>query len=274
MHNLLFLCALGLSFFFHQEVVFADTYFCTHPELCRLGTMVAPEIKFDNIIILSGDPHEFEPSIADIKKLIVAQNLIVGPHELNPWMKKISILRNKEKNLKTLNINLPNFSLTEYPTNDSEALGHFWLYPKIYCELKKQLAKTFNHNIKCDPNTIEEQLKLTLHSLKTPIILTHDALLPLLKKLSINQNQITAIKGSGHHEETSAAAVKNVYSALKSPRVIWIFEDNINVSENIKNKIRKNDLIINIETAKSMSNEDDFSILQNLNKKLQDAGLK
>jgi ABC-type Zn uptake system ZnuABC Zn-binding protein ZnuA len=240
-----------------------------------MATIVLNESKMsdtvlENIILPTGDPHEFEPSIQDIKKLVSAQTLLVGPMELNPWIKNIEKLRSKEKKLKTFNLPLPQFSINEYPTKETEALGHFWLYPKIYCQLKSQLSAVFKISkpISCNFEKIESELRTDLKNIKSPIVLTHDALLPLLKKLSVNSNQIIAIKGSSHHGEVPASAIKKVYDALISPKIIWILEDNIATAENIKNKIRPTDIILKIDTAKSPTADIDFSLLELLHKKL------
>lgn len=259
------------------QIANANTISCSHPEICRMAQIILQEnsvqgIVLENIIVPTGDPHEFEPSIHDIKKLMRAPILLVGPVELNPWMKNISQLRSKEKNLKTFKLDLPTFSISEYPTNESEALGHFWLYPKIYCHLKNSMSEILNYRqpVSCNFENIEQLLSADLKKISSPIILTHDALLPLLQRLATNKKQIMAIKGSTHHGEVTAAAVKHVYDALKNKKVIWITEDNIAVSENIKNKIRSSDTIIKIDTAKSPTNNQDFSLLESLHKKLQE----
>jgi ABC-type Zn uptake system ZnuABC Zn-binding protein ZnuA len=277
MYKLLFLAAILINF----PIVNAGVYHCTHPEVCRLAEIIIKEnngqgITLENIIIPSGDPHEFEPTVQDIKKLINAPNLLVGPQELNPWMKNISYIRGKNKNLKTFIMKLPDAATKDYPTKESESLGHFWLYPKIYCHFKNLLSNEmqFKKPILCDSTLIENKLSAALKLITSPIILTHDALLPLLEKLANNQNQIIAIKGSTHHGEVAASAVKKVYDALKLPKVIWIVETNIAISENIKSKIRKSDIVINIDTAKSEKPNQDFSILETLHQKLLESGHK
>jgi ABC-type Zn uptake system ZnuABC Zn-binding protein ZnuA len=270
---------LFLLILVNLQIASATTYHCSHIEICRMGQIILHEnsikdIVLENIIVQSGDPHEFEPSIQDIKKLLNAPTLLVGPIELNPWMKKISYLRTKDKKLKTITLTLPDFAKREYPAKESEPLGHFWLYPKIYCQLKKQLAEELKYKFSlCNSATIEYQLRQDLKNIAIPIILTHDALLPLLKKLAAHKNQIVAMKGSSHHEEVSAAAIKKVYDALSAPKVLWILENNIATAENIKNKIRTTDIVIKIDTAKSAfdsASNEDFSILQSLHKKLQE----
>jgi len=260
---------------FHFSMATAAVISCTHPEICRMADIIIKQDKnqvltLSNIIILNGDPHEFEPSITDAKKLMEAKTLLVGPMELNPWMKKISFLRSNNSNLLTIKLNLPEFSQKIYPGKETEPFGHFWLYPQIYCQLKKDLAKELKLSFQnCEALEIEKKLKENLIKIKMPIILTHDALLPLLKALSINKNNIFAIKGSSHHEEASASSIKKIYDALKAPRVVWVLEDNITTPENIKSKIRKNDIILSIDTAKSPSDSSvDFALLENLNNKL------
>jgi ABC-type Zn uptake system ZnuABC Zn-binding protein ZnuA len=272
--NKTILVAIFLVYF---PVTFARTFSCTHPEICRVANIIlaetkTPEIFLENIIVPSGDPHEFEPSIQDIKKLVSAKELIIGPVELNPWIKNIEKIRSKEKNLITHDLSLTTLLKSIYPTTETEALGHFWLYPKIYCHMKSSLAAIFKiiKPINCNPEIIEGELSLDLKNIKYPIVLTHDALLPLLKKLSLPTQQIIAIKGSSHHGEVPSSAIKKVYDALKAPKIIWILENNIATAENIKNKIRDNDIIIKIDTAQSPISNIDFSLLESLHKKLQE----
>lgn len=256
-----------------------STVYCSHAELCKMVNQIAHEnklsnVKTENLVNISGDPHEYEPSALEIKNLINAPLLLTGPNELNPWIKKIKSQRSKESKLKTISLLFNQDNLKAYPNTSAEVLSHFWLYPKVYCSFKIQLEKDLmqiGFDIKtkgtCDPKKTEEELKNVLLKINTPIILTHDALLPLLQSLSPSTS-ITAIKGSGHHEETSAKAVKKMYDALRAPVVIWIIETGINVPANIKSKIRKNDIVITIDTANSKS-EATFSILTELTEKLK-----
>ena len=84
-----------IIFLFFNAKVFADqTLYCSHPELCRMIHQIS-NVKTENLISISGDPHEYEPTISEIKKLISAPILITGPKELNPWIKKIIFQRSK-----------------------------------------------------------------------------------------------------------------------------------------------------------------------------------
>jgi hypothetical protein len=120
-------------------------------------------------------------------------------------------------------------------------------------------------------SAIEAELKNTLTQVNLPIVLTHDAILPLLRSLAPKTQNIVAIKGSGHHTEATPDSVKKLYDALKAPRTIWVIEAGIHVPDNILSKKRKTDLVINIDTAHSKGPRY-FQVLEELNLKLK--GLK
>lgn len=256
-----------------------STMYCSHPELCRLLRHICREngitdIKTESLVSISGDPHEFEPSVAEIKKLISVPILITGPDELNPWIKKIAHKRSATDK-KTISLQMDSKDYSAYGVANAEALAHFWLYPRIYCSLKSKLeAELINLGQKlrphpaCDWKKTEEKLALILNKIKKPILFTHDALLPLILNLIQNKKQIiVAIKGSGHHEEASPASIKKMYHALNNPQVIWILETNIHVAANIVNKIRRNDIVIKLDTGNGLEN-DPFSVLAELSNKL------
>lgn len=256
-----------------------STLACSHPELCKMAKLIAEEnkiadFKTQSLVSISGDPHEYEPSTAEIKNLISAPLLITGPNELNPWIKKINFQRSKSPVNKTISILLDGLDLSSYPKASGEALSHFWLYPKVYCSLKakleielsKQNFKISKHN--CDFKSVEQKLRDAIGKINRPIILTHDALLPLLMNLDQKAtHEIVAIKGSGHHEETGPQSIKKMYDAMKAPQVVWIKEQNINIPTNILDKIRPVDLTIQIDTASS-SDKNPFSALNELAEKL------
>lgn len=257
---------------------------CSHPQLCTLAQTIFTEnhmknYKFVNLVAISGDPHEYEPSSAEVKNLIKADILIAGPIELNPWIKKVNYQRSKIA-LKTFNIPMEKNEYALYPSASHEALSHFWLYPRIYCALKAKLEEQFiaanlliitpsKKSCSTEAVKIENELQDTLEDLKLPVVLTHDALLPLMESLSKNSANVVAIKGSGHHSEASSKSVKKLYDALKKPQVIWVEEKGINIPQNIMSKKRANDLTINIDTANSAESQAYFPILNELNNKLK-----
>lgn len=263
--------------------VYAGTLACSHTELCKLVDIIASEnhlqnLKTQGLIYVSGDPHEYEPSTAEIKSLLSAPILLTGPNELNPWIKKINFQRSKNPALKTISLLFQKKHFDFYPKASGEALSHFWLYPKIYCSFKEQLEvelKKINEAVmisRCDPTSVEKELAQALTKINKPIILTHDALLPLLSGLD-PAHMIVAIKGSGHHEETSTDAIKKMYKALEAPSAVWIIENSINVPQNILSKVRSSDIVIKIDTANS-SGPTPFSIIKELTSKFKIIGEK
>ena len=279
-HVIIFFIAFIISLTSAQATIKMS---CSHPELCRLAKIIflenhVSDIEFESMVKIVGDPHEFEPTLSEIKNLIQANILISGPVELNPWIKKINYQRSKIQEIKTINLPLDELDYSFYPSISHEPLAHFWLYPKIFCTLKKKMEDKFvkNHflknvtkNNKCTSEEVRiiSELKSTLESLKYPIILTHDALLPLMESLRTSKG-IVAIKGSGHHSEASSLSVKNLYDVLKAPKVIWIIEEKISVPQNILSKKRPADLTVNLDTANSAGN-DYFQVLNRFNEKLK-----
>lgn len=250
---------------------------CSHNELCLMAKTVALEfnekISTETLVTMSGDPHEFEPTINELKALISAPVLLIGPHELNPWIKKVQFQRAKNKNLVTIALSLTPDRKALYAHGSSEAFAHFWLYPKIYCEMKSELAQIlFKKPLKdnsCDQKAkaLEEKLKTTLSKVTSPIVLTHDALWPLLQTYKTKELTIVAIKGSGHHEEATAGSVKKLYAVLKSPRVIWLEETGIHVPGNVTALKRKTDSTLTLDTAKSFAGNL-FGTVEKLNDEL------
>lgn len=262
----------------------ANDVVCSHPEICSLAKTILDESNTKNIepkvaVKIAGDPHEYEPKLSEIKTLLKASVLLAGPIELNPWIKKVNYQRSKEKDLKTISLNLTQNLAQKYNNASKEVLAHFWLYPQVYCDLKSQLVHamkdaalipntfTFNLNTcQSEANLIENRLKDTLSKSPYSIILTHDALLPLFEQAK-GKDGVVAIKGSGHHHETRSDSVKKLYDFLKGPKAIWIKETGINVPKNILNKIRKDDFLIQIDTAKTLSSSP-YSILEELIQKI------
>jgi hypothetical protein len=249
-----------------------QTLFCSHPEICSMINQLS-DAKTESLVSITGDPHEYEPSILEIKKLISAPILITGPTELNPWIKKVIFQRRKIATIQTVSILFDEKDYLLYSQVTGEALSHFWLYPKVYCSLKLKMADrlvslgfALKPNKPCDSKTPEDKLRFVLQKIKSPIILTHDALLPLLLNLAPKQ-LIVAIKGSGHHEEANPASIKKMYNALDSKKVIWIEETGINIPQNIINKIRPSDFVVKIDTSKGKEGAE-FSVLKELTEKL------
>lgn len=274
----LFLFLLSMSCGSFAETV---TVTCSHSELCQLAKRITEEHKltqfsFRTLVTMTGDPHEFEPTAGELKSLINAPLLIAGPHELNPWIKKVNYQRAKNPAKKTLTLELLKKHSDLYQAGNThsskEALSHFWLYPKIYCTFRDELEqkmieanllqKTVKSSCAAVADRAENDLRLSMQKLTLPVILTHDALLPLLNALKTAKVTVIAIKGSGHHEETSSSSVKKLYDVLKYPKAIWIEESGIHIPANILNRKRQGDVVIKIDTAKDTGNGPFSTLLQ------------
>lgn len=271
MKSILFVTIFGL--FLLSINISASTLYCSNYELCRMADILTNKaLKTQTLVVANGDPHEFEPTTQEVKELLTRSPLLVGPSELHPWLKKIIYQRSKNPNLITYSLNFKTDVIDVYKNATHESLSHFWLYPDIYCQFKNDLGEwkwikdqKIHINSNCNKNQIEQKISAKLKNVQFPIILSHDALMPLLKYYGKDVHlSILSLKGSGHHDEVSAQSVKELYSLMNKSKLIWIVEKNITIPTNIQNKIRNSDLKINIDTSRSLNEVDDFSILNSL----------
>lgn len=261
-----------ISIFFSTAVFAFNEVACSHEEICKLVQSIDSQTKTKVLVNIKGDPHEFEPSADEIKSFLSAPILIVGPIELNPWIKKIHYQRSKNPALKTYSFTLNPDISKFYQSDNKEALSHFWLYPRFFCDFKNQLFSfdlfsQIKNKTKCELTNIEKLLESKLKNINQPIVLTHDALYPLLRKYTKAEIAIINLKGSNHHEEISPLAIKKIYQIKQQP-IIWILEKNISVPDAIKTIIKNNDQKIYIDTAKS-ENPNEFAILATLLKEIK-----
>lgn len=230
----------------------------THPELCLIYRELLPGDRCESVVKVVGDPHEFSPSVDEIKKMISSKKLLVGPMELHPWVKTILFQRSKgtsqttivtEKNL------LKKISEQNYLKASVSTLSHFWLYSDVFCQMKRDFAEqlkiTMNFN-ECMSRGYENEkiLSSQLQKISRPIIITHDALVPLFLKLKRKDQFIFSLKTSDHHDEIKSKTIKELNDILKKEKsVVWLLENEIEIPMQLKNLIRKSDKIIRIETG-------------------------
>lgn len=232
---------------------------CTHLQVCNLideliedpeniqGSQTHLPIKF------MGDPHHFEPGPKQIKELLTAQTLFSGPVELHPWIRPILQQRAKNPQLKSIVLEINSQFPLKYPKASLESLSHFWLFPDIHCDLQKNVAselKILGKKIKpltC-PNpyfSFTEKKAKSVLSQKT-IILTHDAMASYLETLGA---RVISLRGSHHGERLSAQTLKELHQVVKNEgQVIWLFELPIENSDQIKSLVRKEDVVVTINT--------------------------
>lgn len=255
---------------------------CTHLQVCNLVDELLE--TSENIqesqtylpIEFMGDPHHFEPGPEQIKQLLTAKTLVSGPIELHPWVRPILEQRAKTPELKTILLELaPQFS-QKFPNASLESLSHFWLYPEIHCDIQNTLKQKLKglgkqtNDLPC-PGPLflftEKKARKALNN-KT-IILTHDALAPYLESLGA---QIISLRGSHHGERLSAKTLKDLHQTVqKEQQVIWLFEMPIENSDQIKNLVRANDLVVTTNTLGNV-NESSLSTLTRVLKSLMRSG--
>lgn len=254
---------LFIYILFIAPSVFATTEVsCSHPEICKLISYYSDgQIKTFPLVNINSDPHEFEPTTNEIKALIKAKNLIIGPLELHPWLRKISYQRNKISGQKTFQLKVSKEVTDYYKSQNVEALSHFWLYPMARCDLKKQLDSVLKLSKACEYKTIEKNIREKLAKVNYPIILTHDALHPFISFYSGNLINIIPLKGSGHHDEVSFDAIKKLSKVLANNKATWIIEQNISIPISIKKQIKDSSRIIKLDTGVSDFNDDTIKFL-------------
>jgi ABC-type Zn uptake system ZnuABC Zn-binding protein ZnuA len=197
-------------------------------------------------IAAAGDPHHLEPSSDEVKKMLKANVLLAAPSALHPWSRAIVDMR-KDKN-STLEFMTPtNHKMKEA---SDEALAHFWLYPKIHCDYWLQLhqfLKVKSMPPSCPYQDLEEKLRQAAKKINQPIILSHDALVPLFRSFGIDAH---AIRGSGHHEEPRPSQLKQLQKLLDHHQeVIWIVESRIHFPQSIEKMQRPKDRRLDLDTS-------------------------
>lgn len=251
MRTHLFLTVFLLSSFWSAA---RAQWLCTHPELCQLVEDYLKVTQADipmlkKAIAIDGDPHHIEPTSAEIKAMTKAEVVLAAPPELHPWSRQVVQIRNGQQ-LQTIEFPLANGKELGYEHASPEALAHFWLYPKIHCQyweyLHQKLAKATTLP-QCPHAEYETKLKNVASKIKLPIILSHDALVPLFRSWGIDAH---AIKGSGHHEEPRPAQLKELQRLLqKNEKVVWIIESRISFPSALKKMQRTGDIRLDLDTS-------------------------
>lgn len=226
---------------------------CAHPQICNLLSIITAKENVSSVVVFVGDHHHYEPDAKVVKTFIQAPLLITGPKALHPWLNKI--IKKRSSTNVTIDAKITPTFFQKYQTNNQETLAHFWLYPDIACDILMQYKnelKKINYPTKeisqyeCLERfkNISLKMKAITANIKRPIVITHDALLPLFKSLNAN---VISLKGSSHHEEIAPKVVKTLSQELKNNSVIWIQESGFEVPHVIKKLIKKDDLVVQVD---------------------------
>ncbi|MGB0453060.1 MAG: hypothetical protein ACPGJV_05035 [Bacteriovoracaceae bacterium] len=254
---------LGISLFsFASE----KTISTVHPQLKLLVDEALSDLKLkdyqsQNLISIQGDPHHFEPPLSSIKKVLASKNLVAPPYEVFPWMKSIEIKRKRDSKLKSLgleksfNERLPKYRKL-YPTMNDHQLAHFWLIPEVGCDFYNEIINFLNSSnkdssTKCpyQIDTLKKRIKNILSNKNFTLILTHDAVYPLLSHFSWNHTLV--IKESHHGNQVRATDLKTLYKLThkkSSKPIVWILEKNMPLSARIRRRIKEADIILKVDS--------------------------
>jgi len=236
---------ISLLLYFASNFVFANSITCTHQQICHLVTYIHGNAAVKKIPH-SGDHHHHDLRTKDIKPLYDARYLITAPIQLQPWLNKIH--STKVDNL-AFTPTIAKKYLKQYQTSNIHTIAHFWLYPKIYCDIYQQIVETLKHwhlTVKrknCNNQFFDDWNKISLAG--HTIILTHDALLPLLRSQGA---KVFTLRRSHHHHGVSSKVLKNLQDFLKNnpQNILWVFEKNINIPSIIKDWIKPEHRKVNL----------------------------
>lgn len=264
-----------------QPSLHAQQITCTHVQVCNLiddQLAQADGVKTkqsDLPLTTSGDPHHFEPSSAQIRSLLTSPYLISAPLALHPWMAPVLEKRAQNPELKTYSLEPDPKFLELYPGAKIESLSHFWLYPEISCQMQSQVASQLKkwglsarEYTLCPNSYVEFTQNKAFKALQgATIVLTHDALAPKLKENKIN---VITLRGSHHGERLSSATLKSLHRELaKRQKVIWLFEEPLENSDQIMALVRPSDTQVKANTLGELFEkpfETYLRVLKELNK--------
>lgn len=237
---------------------------CSHPQVCRLIDWMYDDKAIQTsfpIGQITGDPHHFEPSPKDLKSLLEAPLLVSAPLQLQPWLRGVLRQRTRNQELNTLTLSTTNFK-NYYPRASRESLAHFWLFPEAICSMAEQinvfLREEYKNDseepleYKIDCQKIQKQLAQSFKNFQEQtgytLILTHDALTPLLKKYEVKH---LALRSSGHGDRINSRHLReleNLINQSKYTPLIWVEEDQLLKNSQLQAKKRDFDLTLNLTT--------------------------
>ena len=217
----------------------ASVISCTLPPLCLLAKdVIAPQTAiFQAEKLFTGDPHDVTVSAKEIKQMLHADLVLLANTKELPWMRQLEQQLRQHHRL-AITLELAPEDLAFYQSTNTHALAHFWAYPTIACryraQLLSQLKKLPNRRFAlvadgqedpCPYLSWDKELKAFFSTFKGTIILSHDALGPLLKYYQV---PVISLKSSQEHGEVSAQSLKLI-TDLPPQQLLWIKEANISL---------------------------------------------
>ncbi len=228
---------ITLFFLYISSIYSARTaYSCIHPQWCNNALVALKKCRPLNFTLKEMtpdhniDPHHMELSPKQIKLILSMPNLILPHSHLAPWLKGIKEQR-KQLNQTTF----------EFPSEQEKGrpFEHFWLHPSRLCEMQKMMEKTLCHSsgpISCDSKQQWASLKTLASKWQDHLfVLTHDALLPLLKELKLK----TLVLNDHHEGELDPNALKSIYRSLQSKTAMVVINEIGNpIPDNLKIQLK------------------------------------
>ncbi len=245
---------------------------CAHHQLCNLTLKLLDLNEHHKVraafVNENSDHHETALAPELLKIYYEAPYLILPDLALGPWLP--SVLKNR-KPTDTFVAQVSSESITgSYPG----ALAHFWLYEREFCALNLELAtkleawdfKLRENAQKCASARFKILMKKLKMRLKGQmVILTHNALAPLLESLGA---RFIILKSGAHAHEISPDVFKEVHHLLaKHEKLLWIVESEIGIPPQLSNLIRETDQQVVIKVSGHYG-DSTFGPLEELNAKL------
>ena len=197
----------------------------------------SPAVLFRLAFPIIADFHHFDPNPQQVKAMLDAPYLIMGPRSHGPWTDKIIASRKGKKTLL-----LPSFPIPKDKKFNQRTWDHFWLNPYTYCQSYNYLAKKLIDwlAVKTNPCPFSNDFFNQPRELSFDTnlyIISHDSLGPLLTALN---KKWMALKGSHHGEEISSKTLKSIYKkSSQKTNLVWLWEKHLPIPEFMPKLISK-----------------------------------
>ncbi len=248
------------------------TLVCAHHQLCNLTLKLLDESERDNITTAfqseNSDPHEVALSPELLKIYYEAKNLILPAAELSPWLPTVIQNRTSE------NTFIAEVSTQQIVGKYPGAHAHFWLYENEMCALAQNLKmklSSWGHKVRDSAAECSSaRFQISAKKIKTAlrgqyVILTHNALAPLLESLGI---EFIILKTVAHAHEISPGVFKEVHSILDNhDSVLWLVESEVGLPPQLAKLIRETDHKIVVKVSGHFG-QSTFAPLKELSDKL------
>ncbi len=220
-------------------------------------------VEVINIIPAGVEPHDFEPTPKDIKKIWSANVFIFNGADFDSWVEKIRVDL-KKKGILTINM-AEQFELFKSVEEEHRHIHgkfdpHIWLDPILVIQEIKIIREVF---IKADPRNTEAYRKncdeyieklTVLHrkfeeGLKSckirDIVVSHNAFCYLAKRYDLN---VLALSGLSPDEEPSPRRMGEIVKMARKRKIDYVFFETLvtpKIAQTIAREIGAKTLVLN-----------------------------